>query len=151
MRGEKREAMARAKLKAARIAKGIREQRRLTQEIAARELGCSVDTYSMWECGTSTPHEHSVKKLCDYYKVQDPLDLDLVPRAALLSLSEIVQMLAPYNTREVLAALQQLPAFADIDLVALLDVGRRCTGSTFIYVQHIHMPNSTQNSVNSVP
>lgn len=139
--------MERAKLKAAREEKGRQEHRRLSQEIVALELECSRRAYQMWETGSSDPQQYWVEKLCTYYKVQDPAELDLVPVSCILTLEEIIQMLSPYDERSVLTALQQLPTFADIDLVALLDVGRRCTGSTFIYVQHIHMPNS----VNSVP
>ncbi len=137
--------MERTKLKAARLAKGLRERRRLTQATVAVEIGCSEEIYGMWERGECYPQEHYRDKLLEYYGVTDPQELDLVPRAVILSLEEIVALLSPYNSRELLTALQPLPAFAGIDLLSLLDTRvsasleflRQCQGSTFIYVQHI--------------
>lgn len=109
----------RTKLKEARFAKGLSERRRLTQADVADEIGCSRGAYSLWECGESDPQEHHLRKLLEYYGATSPQDLDLVP--PILTLSEIIGYLSPYESREILAALSQLPTFAGIDLLAFLE------------------------------
>lgn len=113
--------MERMKLKEAREAKAVREKRRLSQQDVADEIGCSRHILSMWERGESDPQQYYIDRLCKYYGVQDPTELDLVPRALIMSLEEIIKMLERYGRREVLAMLQTLPAFATVDLSTFLE------------------------------
>src|SRR5579859_7850334 len=113
--------MERAKLKAARIAKGLREGKKITQQMVADAIGCSRDIVGLWELGECDPQQHYRDALCTYYEVEDPRDLDLVPASQILSLGEIIKMLERYDRRELIAALQSLPAFAALDLVSLLE------------------------------
>lgn len=113
--------MERKKLKAARIAKGLREKRKLTQLDVAGEIGCSVDIYNMWERGRSNPQDRWIRKLCQYYDVTDPADLDLMPADRILSLQEIVAMLERYDPRELITQLQAMSIFENVDLTALTE------------------------------
>jgi transcriptional regulator with XRE-family HTH domain len=113
--------MERLKLRAAREAKGAQRGKSLSQQEVADAIGCSRDAYNMWERGTSDPREYYIGKLCTYYGVTNPRDLDLVPAAQILTLEDIQKMLEIYDRREVIAMLQTLPAFAGVDLLAMLD------------------------------
>jgi transcriptional regulator with XRE-family HTH domain len=111
----------RTKLKAAREEKGRHEGRHLSQKDVAERIGCNRDTVGLWERGMVSPENYWIDKLCKFYSVTDPRDLDLIPSAPILTLEEIVKMLEKYDRREVIAALQKLSVFASVDLLALLD------------------------------
>src|SRR5262249_15625723 len=68
--------------------KGQRENRRLSQQTAADEIGCSREAYILWERGKSTPQGHWLDKILAYYEVSSAADLDIfiAPRRQVLQM-----------------------------------------------------------------
>ena len=54
-----------------------RENRGLSQEALAEEIGASRVAVNHWENGLTAPHPHYRKKLCVFFKVEDLASLDL--------------------------------------------------------------------------
>jgi transcriptional regulator with XRE-family HTH domain len=77
--------MKREKLRQARIKKG------LSQKVAAELLGVSRNAWSLWERGKEDPYPVNVKELCTFFGVDDPGELDLVPRPMSIRKSKKVQ------------------------------------------------------------
>src|SRR5581483_5324363 len=65
--------MKRGKLIRARIKKG------LSQKVAAELLGVSRNTWSLWELGKKDPYPVYVEKLCTFFYIKEPSDLNLEP------------------------------------------------------------------------
>src|SRR5436853_2734476 len=107
----------RTKLIAARENKGWRGRGKLTQQMVADAIGYSREAYSMWERGIADPHEQAREALMQFFRVTDPADLDLGPSIAPAASLEItIHQLEPYSRHELISALQQLPALADVDV-----------------------------------
>lgn len=51
----------------------LRKEHGLSQEKFAHEIGVSRQIISRWEKGKVTPNTNSVKKICDYYKINSDL------------------------------------------------------------------------------
>jgi transcriptional regulator with XRE-family HTH domain/tetratricopeptide (TPR) repeat protein len=66
--------MKREKLVRARIKKG------LSQKVAAELIGVSRNTWSLWELGKEDPYPVYVEKLCTFFNIKEPSELDLEPR-----------------------------------------------------------------------
>jgi transcriptional regulator with XRE-family HTH domain len=62
----------RHKLRAARYARG------LSQSELAKKIGVTRGIISDWECGKVNPYPYHVGKLCSFFGVKDPAELDLV-------------------------------------------------------------------------
>src|SRR5437764_13864982 len=88
--------------------------------MVADAIGYSREAYSMLERGIADPHEQAREALMQFFRVTDPADLDLGPSIAPAASLEItIHQLEPYSRHELISALQQLPALADVDVSIL--------------------------------
>jgi transcriptional regulator with XRE-family HTH domain len=70
---EDRRMKRREKLIAARMKRG------LSQDAVSGLMGVSRNSYNQWELGNAQPHPYNVGRLCEFFYVKDPAELDLIP------------------------------------------------------------------------